>query len=261
MMTYLVIKCGGSVLDEIHPSFYKNIVEIQKEGLQPIVVHGGGPMISNLLTKLNVETKFVDGLRVTDEKVLDVAEMVLSGSMNKEIVRKLQTAGGKAGGLSGVDGKLLQATALDDKLGFVGKVEKVNVEFLEYLCKGGLIPVISPIAIDDHGQRWNINADLAASAIAKALNATLCLITNVSGVLQNGRVLNHLTPSKITSLIENGTITGGMMPKVTAAIECLEEGIEEVVILNGLEENALLSYVKGVPMGTTITKKEYISSR
>ena len=155
MMTYLVIKCGGSVLDNIHPSLYENIVKIQNQGIQPVVVHGGGPTISNLLNKLNIKTKFVDGLRVTDEKVLNIAEMVLSGSMNKAIVRNLQIAGGKAIGVSGIDGKLLVASPLQSnhKLGYVGKVDEVNVEFLQCLIDSKLIPVISPIAIDGKGQR------------------------------------------------------------------------------------------------------------
>lgn len=263
MMTYLVIKCGGSVLDNIHPSLYENIVKIQNQGIQPVVVHGGGPIISNLLNKLNIKTKFVDGLRVTDEKVLNIAEMVLSGSMNKAIVRNLQIAGGKAIGVSGIDGKLLVASPLQSnhKLGYVGKVDEVNVEFLQCLIDSKLIPVISPIAIDGKGQRWNINADMVAAAVAKKFNAKLCLITNVSGVIQDDRLLNDLTPTQIQRLIECGIITGGMVPKVTAAIECLEEGIDEVVILNGLEENAILSYVKGLPIGTTISNKDFISSR
>lgn len=262
-MSYLVIKCGGSVLNNIHPSFYKNIVNLREQGIQPIIVHGGGPVISDLLTKLNIETKFVDGLRVTDEKVLNVVEMVLSGPMNKTIVRNLQVAGGRAIGVSGVDGKLLKAKPLqsNNKLGYVGKVENVNIEFLQYLFDEQFIPVVSPIAIDDQGQRWNINADLAAAAVAKSLKATLCLITNVSGVIKDDQVLNHLTPSEISSLIANAVITGGMIPKVNAAIECLEEGINDVVILNGFEENVIQSYVKGLPIGTTISNKELISSR
>lgn len=258
-MDYLVIKFGGSVIQEVHTNFFKNIVSLMEEyAIQPIVVHGGGPTISSLLQTLEVETKFIDGMRVTDNQVLDVAEMVLSGLVNKEIVRKLITSGGNAIGLSGADGAFLQAEPLNIKqdLGYVGKITSVNTSLLNIFLDQKMIPVISPIAVDLSGQRWNINADLAAASIAKELQAPLCLITNVSGVMKNGSVLPYLTDIEIERLIEDGTITGGMIPKVRAAIECLREGINEVVILNGADENVLIDYINGKKVGTSIKEAE-----
>lgn len=243
-------------MDQIHPSFFENIVlMLEERNIKPVVVHGGGPEISSMLSKLNIESQFVEGMRVTTNHVLDVVEMILSGSMNKSIVRKLIECGGHAIGISGVDGLLLQAKPIEQEseLGYVGKVHSVNGNIIESLVEGNFIPVISPVGIDENSQRWNVNADLAAAAIAKALHAPLCLVTNVPGIMENGSVLPKLTQLDIDRLLDDQIITGGMIPKVKAVKECLQEGISEVVILNGTEENALLRLMSGEEIGTSIS--------
>ncbi|WP_033827003.1 acetylglutamate kinase [Bacillus andreraoultii] len=255
-MSYFIIKCGGSVLDQMHPSFFENIVLMLKgHHIKPVIVHGGGPEISSMLSKLNIESQFVEGMRVTTNHVLDVVEMTLSGSMNKSIVRKIMECGGCAIGISGVDGMLLQAKPIEQgsELGYVGKVHAVNEKIIESLVEESFIPVISPVGIDEDSQRWNVNADLAAAAIAKALHAPLCLVTNVPGIMKDGSVLPKLTQLDIDRLLDDQIITGGMIPKVKAVKECLQEGISEVVILNGTEENALIRLMNGEEIGTSIS--------
>lgn len=241
-------------MDSLHPSFYQNIVGMLKQNMKPIIVHGGGPGISSMLNKLKIETSFVDGMRVTTDDVLDVVEMILSGSMNKMIVRKLLEYGGDSIGISGVDGKLLQAGPAGsiEKLGYVGKVRKVNRKMVENFLDNDVIPVVSPVAIDDGGQRWNVNADLAAAAIAKEFKAPLCLVTNVPGILKNEQVLPEVSTREIEQLIEDQVITGGMIPKVNAVRECLKEGINKVVILDGTEKNALKRLLNGEKIGTSV---------
>lgn len=258
-MRKIVIKCGGSILEQLPETFFENIVTLVNDyHVEPVIVHGGGPMVTSLLEKLGVETSFVDGLRVTTSEVLDVAEMVLTGAANKQLVGKIHINGGSAIGLSGVDGKLLVACPLngEQKLGFVGEVESVNSNLLKTILDHGQIPVISPIGADNDGQRWNINGDLAAAAIAEALSADLYMITNVSGVLKQGEVIPHLNASEVTSMIEDGEIYGGMIPKVQAAIDCLQQGIEHVTILNGLEKDALIHLAKGEKKGTSFALDE-----
>lgn len=264
-MNYLVIKCGGSVLDNLPSSFYEDIVSLHESGeWTPIIVHGGGPLITQLLKDLNIETTFVKGLRVTDHNVLDIVEMVLSGKVNKQVVRNLIEVGGSAFGISGVDGCLLKAKPTVDcqTLGFVGEVVEVNHKLIEGLIEEGLIPIISPIGIGVDGQRYNINGDIAASAIAKALKAKLCLISDIPGILveENGvKVkLDKVTKATVEELIDNKTIYGGMIPKVTAAIDGLVHNIPEVGIINGFEKNSLLDYTKGKKIGTKIVLEEEI---
>lgn len=253
-MSYLVIKCGGSMLNELPPTFYKNIVTLADAyKLQPLIVHGGGPMISSLLTNLNIETSFVDGMRVTTEEVLDVVEMVLCGSANKQIVRNIQASGGDAIGLSGIDGQLLEACPLDEgqQLGYVGTIQSVQTGLLHNLLEQGRIPVISPMAADRSGQRWNINADITAAAIAEALGSPLYLITNVSGVLKNGNIVPRLHIDEVNGMVKSGEIYGGMIPKVQAALDCLQKGINRVAILNGLEPDSLIDMANGKEAGTS----------
>lgn len=255
-MAYVVIKCGGSILPQLPKTFYENIVTIKKAyHVQPVIVHGGGPMVSSLLEKLNIATSFVDGMRVTTEDVLDVVEMVLSGSINKQIVRNIHVSGGDAVGLSGVDGRLLEAQPLQDqqRLGFVGEIKTVNTKMLTEITAQQQIPVISPIAVGQSGQRWNINADLAAGAVAKALHAPLYMVTNVAGVLQNDSVISRLDAQDVEMMIESGQIHGGMIPKVRAAISCLQQGIKRVVIFNGLEQDSLIKLTVGKQVGTSFT--------
>ncbi|MCM2533883.1 acetylglutamate kinase [Neobacillus pocheonensis] len=265
-MKYLVIKCGGSVLENLPRTFYEDLVKIHDSGKwTPVLVHGGGPLITGLLKNLNVETTFVNGLRVTNQEVLDVVEMVLSGSVNKQVVRNIIEVGGNAFGVSGVDGTLLKAKPSDDSetLGFVGEVVEVNREVIEGIITQGHIPVISPIGIDTSGQRYNINGDIAASAIAKALEANLCFISDIPGILveKNGKKkkLDSVTKAQVEELINNQTIYGGMIPKVTAAIDGLVHKIPEVGIINGFEKNSLIDYSNGLATGTKIVLEEEIA--
>ncbi|SDZ23283.1 acetylglutamate kinase [Evansella caseinilytica] len=264
-MNYLVIKCGGSVLEQLPAAFYKNLVHLQQTGqCQPVIVHGGGPLISSLLKKLGVETTFVNGLRVTTEEVLHIVEMVLSGSVNKQLVGHIRKAGGDAYGISGVDGGLLQARAVDTSvpLGFVGEVIGVKKEYIDHLLELGLIPVISPLGIDEYGQKYNINGDVAASAVAQALGAKLCFISDIPGVFveKNGvkTTLHELSKAEAEKLIDDQIITGGMIPKVRAAIDGLTHNVQEAVILNGLEENSLSDYLNGKTIGTKLMASEGI---
>lgn len=258
-MEPLVIKCGGSVLNQLPHTFYENIVQLQKSGKwQPVIVHGGGPYISELLKKLKIPVQFVDGLRVTTEEVLDIVEMVLSGSINKKVVRKLIQAGGKSQGLSGIDGQLIEAIPNEqaDRLGFVGEVHSINKEMILNMCAEGYIPVISPVGIDAKGQRYNINADDAASAVAQELKAKLCFVSDIPGIYveEDGqqRVLEQVTSRDVQELIKEEVITGGMIPKVKAALSALSQDVQEVVILSGVEENHLLDFCAGKPRGTKI---------
>jgi acetylglutamate kinase len=257
-MKYCVIKCGGSVLEKLPQSFYENIVELHESGkFKPVMVHGGGPLISSLLTELGIETKFVNGLRVTTEEVLDIVEMVLSGTVNKRIVRSLIEVKGQAYGISGVDGMLLKAEqSKNHELGYVGEVIDVKRSMIEEIFNQGCIPVISPLGIDENGQRYNINGDVAASAVAKALGASLCMISDIPGIYNevNGQKVIHkqITKLEIEQMIQNGSITGGMVPKVKAAIDGLVHAVPEVVIVNGMEPGSLVDFAEGKEVGTKI---------
>ncbi|MBP2076736.1 acetylglutamate kinase [Oceanobacillus polygoni] len=262
-MNILVLKMGGSVLAKLPDSFYETVVALKKQNIcEPIIVHGGGPEINKALKELHVESKFVDGLRVTTKEVLDVAEMVMSGSINKKIVANLQKQGGTAIGMSGVDCKLLQAVPIDPegKLGLVGQVEQVNVSWLETIMEHGAIPVISPISIDEFGERLNINGDMAAAAVAEALKAKLALISDIPGVMENvsGKEIVHdqLTKEEIEEKIASGVIYGGMIPKVRSALKSLSGGIQESVILNGLAPEDIKKYIEGKQAGTKVVMKK-----
>jgi acetylglutamate kinase len=224
-------------------------------GINPVVVHGGGPQIGAMLKKLGVESQFVDGLRVTDKETAQVAEMVLSGSINKELVGWITQSGGKAIGLSGKDGGLVTATKVSRTmkdpdsqieqvvdLGFVGEPTHVDVSVLETISAAGMIPVIAPIAAGEDGQTYNINADTMAGAIAAALGAArLFLLTDVPGVLDgNGNLLTNLTPQAIAQLEDDGVIKGGMIPKLETCVKAVEAGCEAAVVLDGRVPHAML---------------------
>lgn len=240
-----VIKIGGNELDT--PGFLealaRDLAMPRHPGRPPVIVHGGGKEIAALQTRLGIEPVKVDGLRVTDAASLDVAEMVLSGRANKQIVRALLAGGLDAVGLSGVDGRLLTARKKQHPtadLGLVGEITAVRLPLLQHLLQMGIIPVISPISLGDDGQTYNVNADEAAAAIAAALAAdTLDFVSNVPGVLAGGRLLPHLTPETTEALIADGTIAGGMIPKVRAALDALARGVARVRIvdLGGLRES------------------------
>jgi acetylglutamate kinase len=252
----IVVKYGGNAMTGTGTDdFSQDIVLMKQTGIDPVVVHGGGPQIGAMLKKLNIQSSFIDGLRVTDEAAVEVVEMVLTGSINKQIVTSINAAGGRAIGLSGKDGNLVQARKLDmtrtdpatgktEKvdLGFVGEPDKVNPEVLHSIMKSETIPVIAPIGVGPKGETFNINADTVAGAVACALKAErLILLTDVEGVLdQEKKLIPRLTLREARELIANGTISGGMIPKIQTAIDAVEGGVNAAVILDGRIPHVLL---------------------
>ncbi len=246
-----VIKYGGHAMvnKELAGVFAQDIVLLRQVGVNPIVVHGGGPQINQMLDRLQIKSHFIDGLRVTDAATMEVVEMVLAGSTNKHIVSAINAAGGKAVGLSGRDGNLLLATkqvlkkdGQEIDLGFVGDPKTVDPHVLKTLAQGGMIPVIAPVSAGEGGETYNINADTAAGAIAAAVGAArLLLLTDVVGVLdKDGKLLENLTVSQVRSLMTDGTISGGMIPKLDTCIDAVEGGVEGAVILDGRVPHSLL---------------------
>jgi acetylglutamate kinase len=252
----IVVKYGGHAMDDGLPTeFAQDVVLMKQTGINPVVVHGGGPQIGAMLKKLNITSSFVDGLRVTDAATMEVVEMVLSGSINKQIVTGINAAGGRAVGVSGKDGNLVLAkkaerTRLDPAtgkrvavdLGFVGEPERVDAEVLKMIMNSDLIPVVAPIGVDTKGQTYNINADTVAGAVAGAIAAErLILLTDVEGVLdKEGKVVPKLKVAEAKALIADGTISGGMIPKVETAIDAVESGVHAAVILDGRIPHVLL---------------------
>ena len=252
-----VVKYGGHAMGdpEAARDFAEDIVLLKAVGINPVVVHGGGPQIGAMLKKLGVESQFIDGLRVTDKETASVAEMVLSGAINKELVGWINQAGGKAIGISGKDGKMVLAekvsrTVKDPDsqieqvvdLGFVGEPKHVDTTILETASGAGMIPIIAPIASDAEGNTYNINADTMAGAVAAALGAArLFLLTDVAGVLgKDGKLLTDLRPADIAKLREDGTISGGMIPKLETCVHAVEGGCEAAVVLDGRVPHAML---------------------
>jgi acetylglutamate kinase len=253
----IVVKYGGHAMEGAAASenFAQDIVLMKQTGIAPVVIHGGGPQIGALLKRLAIPSTFVDGLRVTDKPTMEVVEMVLSGTINKQIVTGINSAGGRAVGLSGKDGNLVVArklerhkinpSTLESKpvdYGFVGEPERVDPEVLRNIISSGLIPVIAPIGVGAGGETYNINADTVAGSIAGAMNAArLLLLTDVEGVLdRDGKLIPRLTAGEARRLISEGTISGGMIPKIETAIEAVEQGVEAAVILDGRIPHVLL---------------------
>ncbi|WP_158736099.1 acetylglutamate kinase [Alteribacillus sp. YIM 98480] len=255
----VVIKCGGSTVDELSPDFFHSIAAMKKKGKHPIIVHGGGPAINNMLVQMQIKPEFVDGLRKTTGDVLEAAELVLSGKVNKKIVAAFQPTQATAIGISGIDGDLIKASPINlETLGYVGKVEEINVRFLQQLIQNDFIPVIAPIAADTNEGKLNINADVAAAAVARAMHAEeLIFVTDVDGVLVKGQLAETLAVTEVNALVENGTIYGGMIPKVRAAADSLTGKLEKVTIANGNGKN---THEDGTLKGTTIIKKKAITS-
>ncbi|WP_339163265.1 acetylglutamate kinase [Siminovitchia sp. FSL W7-1587] len=263
MSKIIVIKFGGSMIDSLSDEFYEGIKKLKDGGWQPLIVHGGGPAINQMLHNLKIKSEFHNGLRKTTKAVMDVVEMVLSGSMTNTIVRNVNNHGLSAIGMTGFDGPLLEAKPIDfEKLGYVGEITHVNKHLLLKVMALGMIPVISPIAPGADGKiSYNINADTAAGSIATALDAEkLLFVTDVPGILKNEQLMEVATKSEILNLINEGTITGGMIPKVKAALDSLDEGMSEVMIVSG---NAHI-VSEGKIIGTTIKKEleeiPYVSS-
>jgi acetylglutamate kinase len=253
----IVVKYGGSIGDEELSNFARDIILMKYVGMNPVIVHGGGPQIDILLDRLGIKSKFVAGLRVTDPDTMEAVEMVLVGKINQKIVAEIQTLGSRAVGVSGKEGKIILArkldlsklsyvnkldVALDEDLGMVGEVEKINPDLIRVLEIAGYIPVIAPIGFDEQGRSYNINADHVAGKIAGALNAVkLIILTDVPGILDEEKnLISSLTEEKARELINNGAISRGMIPKVMCAIESLQEGVEKVHIIDGRVERALI---------------------
>lgn len=251
----IVIKYGGHAMqnENLKRAFALNVILLKYIGINPVIVHGGGPQIGNMLKQLGISSTFREGLRVTDEETMDVVEMVLVGKVNKEIVNLLNLHGGRAVGLSGKDGWLIKARKLEMvitkedappeiiDLGRVGEVIEIKKEVISSLEEKGFIPVIAPVGVDEKGETYNINADEVASAIAGALKAKkLILLTDVQGVLKDKKLIPSLTRKEAVKLIEEGYIKGGMIPKIKCALEALEEGVEKVHIIDGRIENSII---------------------
>jgi len=252
-----VIKYGGHAMGDaaLADAFARDIVLLKQVGIEPIIVHGGGPQIGAMLERLKIKSEFVDGLRVTDAETVEIVEMVLSGSINKQIVSAINAAGGRAVGLSGKDGNLMSVRKLrrtrretDSNiekivdLGFVGDPSHVDPELLDSLTSSDIIPVIAPIGVGEDGATYNVNADTAAGAIASAVNAArLLMLTDVTGVLdKEGGLIADIGVEQARLLIEDGTISGGMIPKVETCIEAVEKDVEAAVIMDGRATHSLL---------------------
>ncbi|MBX2836481.1 MAG: acetylglutamate kinase [Gammaproteobacteria bacterium] len=246
----VVIKYGGNAMTDEHLKrcFAQNIVMMQQVGIRPVVVHGGGPQIADMLQRLSIHSEFIEGMRVTTSDAMEVVEMVLGGLVNKSIVALLNQVGGKAVGLTGKDASLIQAKPLkldghtENALGHVGEVTQINTDVIARLQSDNFIPVIAPIGADSAGASYNINADLVASSIATALRAKrLLLLTNTTGILNKaGELLTGITPTDAAAYIQDGTIQGGMIPKVNCAVDAVQSGVGSVQIIDGRVEHAVL---------------------
>ena len=269
----IVVKYGGNAMadPQLRESFARDVVLMKLVGMNPVVVHGGGPQIGQLLTKLGIESRFVDGMRVTDTQTMDVVEMVLGATVNKEIVANINRHGGNAIGVTGKDGNLIQATRMSVTrhspgmsepeiidIGHVGQVRRINRAVLDMFLKSDFIPVIAPIGVDREGLSYNINADLVAGKIAEVLQAEkLILLTNVPGLMDSdGQVLTGLDSAGVNRLIEDGVITGGMLPKIRCALDAVAGGVSSSHIIDGTVPHAVLLEVftdEGV--GTLISNR------
>jgi len=253
----VVVKYGGHAMGDpgLAADFARDIVLLKQAGVNPVVVHGGGPQIGSLLERLNIRSEFKGGLRVTDRATVEVVEMVLAGSVNKEIVTAINSQGGKAVGISGKDANLMRAKRLERRwrdpssnieqiadLGFVGDPAAVDPHIIDVIIHSDLIPVVAPIGVGPHGETLNINADTFAAALASAVKAKrLLLLTDVEGVLdKEGHLIKSLTTAEAQALIDDGTISGGMIPKIESCIDVIAEGVEGVVIINGKVPHAVL---------------------
>lgn len=269
--TTVVVKYGGNAMEnpEQMLSFAGDIALMKTVGMHPVVIHGGGPQISKLLTQLGIESEFLHGMRVTDAPTMDVVEMVLGGQVNKAVVSLINRSGGKAIGLTGKDANLIEAQKLlvknpaagetpdgvGDDVGFVGEITQINAKIIRDLCDDGFIPVIAPIGVDKEGQAYNINADLVAGKMAEALAAEkLMLLTNTPGIVDgSGQLLTQLSAADIQPLINDGTVSGGMLPKVQCAVDAVGAGVQAAQIIDGrVAHSALIELFTDVGIGTLI---------
>ena len=267
----IVVKYGGNAMTDpaLESSFARDIVLLKTVGMHPVVVHGGGPQVDNLLKELGRQSDRIDGMRVTDKSTMDIVEMVLGGGVNKSIVSLINKHGGRAIGLTGKDANLILAKklmmekigangiAVPVDLGFVGDVVSVNKDVINMLIASDFIPVIAPLGVDSDGNTYNINADLVAGKVAEFLQAEkLMLLTNIKGVLgRDGQVVTGLTPQKVDGLIEDGTISGGMIPKIQCALDAVRSGVKSAVIVDGRVPHAtLLEIFTNEGVGTLISR-------
>lgn len=269
----IVIKYGGNAMieDDLKLSFARDVVLMKTVGMNPVVVHGGGPQIGSLLEELNIESRFVDGMRVTDSKTMDVVQMVLGGAVNQEIVNLINQSGGQAVGLTGKDATLIKAKKMLIErsgpevqtpeiidIGHVGEVEDINRDVIDLLTSSDIIPVIAPIGVGDDNETYNINADLVAGKLAERLNAEkLILLTNIAGLQdREGRLLTGLSSPEVDALIADGTITGGMLPKIDCALSAVKNGVTSSHIIDGRVAHAvLLEVLTDEGVGTLITNR------
>jgi acetylglutamate kinase len=269
----IVVKFGGNAMTDpqLHDTFARDIVLMKLVGMNPVVVHGGGPQIGSLLERLNIKTEFIDGMRVTDANTMDVVEMVLGGSVNKEIVSSINRNGGKAIGVTGKDGQFIRAKKMTiDRyspelgaseiidIGHVGQVKSIDTEVLSVILDSNFIPVIAPIGVDAQGATYNINADLVAGKIAEVMQAEkLMLLTNVAGLLdKEGNILTGLSTAQVDSLIADGTIYGGMLPKIQCALDAVKGGVNSAHIIDGRVPHAtMLEIFTDQGIGTLITNR------
>lgn len=243
----VVVKYGGNaMIDEtLKQQVMEDIVLLWLIGVKIVLVHGGGPEINEVMARFGKEPKFVDGLRVTDKETVDIVQMVLAGKVNKTLVNLLEKKGGKAMGISGMDGRLIEAETKDERLGFVGNIKKINIAPVQDLLEKNYIPVISTIGCDKEGNAYNINGDTAAAFIAGALKAKrLIMMTDIAGILKDKddpkTIIPHLTVSEAKELYDNGVISGGMIPKVDCCIEAINEGVKNVIIMDGTVPHSIL---------------------
>lgn len=260
----LVIKYGGNAMinEELKQQVMEDVVLLHLIGVKVVLVHGGGPEITEMLQKIGKQAQFVDGLRVTDEETADVVQMVLAGKINKTLVKLLESKGGKAMGISGIDGHMIDCSVKDARLGYVGEIEQINVQPVLDLLEKGYIPVISTVGSDMQGHTYNINADTAAASIAGALGAArLITMTDITGIMRNPADPNSLIPcvdlQDAQALREQGIISGGMIPKVQCCIDAISKGVEKVIILDGRVPHAvLMELLTNEGAGTMVVKEK-----
>ncbi len=243
----VVVKYGGNAMidDQLKMQVMEDVALLWLIGVKIVLVHGGGPEISEMMDRLGKKTEFVDGLRVTDKETVEIAQMVLAGKVNKTLVNLMESKGGKAMGICGMDGRLIEATAKDERLGYVGKITKINIAPVVDLLEKNYIPVISTIGCDRQGNSYNINADTAAAYIAGALGAErLIMMTDIAGILKDkddpSTLIQHVTVAEAEELKKEGVVSGGMIPKVDCCIEAIREGVKNVVIMDGRVPHSIL---------------------
>ena len=257
----VVVKYGGNAMidEQLKQQVMEDIALLWLIGVKVVLIHGGGPEISDMMKKLGKQPEFVGGLRVTDKETVDIVQMVLAGKVNKTLVNLLEMKGGKAMGISGMDGRLIEATVKDERLGYVGKITKINIKPVEDLLERGYIPVISTLGCDREGNAYNINGDTAAAYIAGALNAKrLIMMTDIAGILRDkddpATLIPHVTVDEAKALYDEGVISGGMIPKVDCCIEAIEKGVQKVIIMDGrVPHSILMELLTDEGAGTMVT--------